>query len=645
MHLLGREIRWDNSSLEERSLAQITDIDIAFSEAINRATGVEDSGLPSVYRAESLISGMVASLPLEQVMGKVATDELPSILARPNPVEEYVDTMSQIVSSLIFRGNAYLLPRTRNEVGNILSCIVAQPDEVTVQWDARNVYREYHWRGRLMRPDQDIIHVRLNSWPNRPEGVGPITACRLFLEGEKFKMGAAATLFDDGLMPSYMIKVPGPLTDTEAEEKKAKWVEARKKSRIALTQGDVTLEQMTLAPVDAQFIEFMGWGSKEIATLFGLDGFLLNTDSGGTSLTYSCLTPEAPVLTEGLEYVPVGQLEVGDRLIAFDEESPLLGQRGKRRQFRTAVVTNNTRKVAPTYRVELDDGTVTFTTPNHMWLVNDSHKTKGWRTTEDLAQRMERGAKGTEALRVFPIWETDMSWDAGFLAGMFDGEGHISFSRKGRGRQIIRMAQKHNEAWDQVHLSLKKLEFPFGVYDYPQRSDVAHLDIRGGVAELMRFMGQVRPPRLLARWWGFGGADSLGELRTLEKVGFKSITRSLDREIVELETTTGTLIVQGFAHHNTTESALRHFTTLTLNPVYLERVAAGFTRMLPSGRSARFVTTELFRADQKSRYEGHKIALDAGFKTINEVRADEGLPALVGGDELSEAPVQEEAFA
>jgi HK97 family phage portal protein len=85
----------------------------------------------------------------------------------------------------------------------------------------------------------------------------------------------------------------------------------------------------------------------------------------------------------------------------------------------------------------------------------------------------------------------------------------------------------------------------------------------------------------------------------------------------------------------TTESIFRLFLTATLRPTYLERIEQAFSRLLPSGRTARFNTNEILRADIVSRYQAHQIGLGgAGFLTVNEVRADEGLPPIKGGDEL-----------
>lgn len=47
----------------------------------------------------------------------------------------------------------------------------------------------------------------------------------------------------------------------------------------------------------------------------------------------------------------------------------------------------------------------------------------------------------------------------------------------------------------------------------------------------------------------------------------------------------------------------------------------------------KFDTSYLLRMETDTRYAAHQTALQAGFKSINEVRAEEGLPPVKGGDE------------
>ncbi|MDR1393454.1 MAG: phage portal protein [Bifidobacteriaceae bacterium] len=61
---------------------------------------------------------------------------------------------------------------------------------------------------------------------------------------------------------------------------------------------------------------------------------------------------------------------------------------------------------------------------------------------------------------------------------------------------------------------------------------------------------------------------------------------------------------------------------------YLSEIESALSAALPHGTRARFNIDALLRGDTYTRYQAHQIALDAGFETIDEVRALEGLPPL-----------------
>ena len=72
---------------------------------------------------------------------------------------------------------------------------------------------------------------------------------------------------------------------------------------------------------------------------------------------------------------------------------------------------------------------------------------------------------------------------------------------------------------------------------------------------------------------------------------------------------------------------------------YLREIEQAFTALLPRGQVARFNVDALLRTDTKTRYEAHKIGLDAGFLTIEEVRHIERLdPNVTPAPRPQEAP-------
>ena len=92
------------------------------------------------------------------------------------------------------------------------------------------------------------------------------------------------------------------------------------------------------------------------------------------------------------------------------------------------------------------------------------------------------------------------------------------------------------------------------------------------------------------------------------------------------------------------ETLNRDFLDTTLRP-WLEKWEAELEKklLMPSEKNKFFIefdTAELLRADKLTRYQTYSTALaGAPFRTINEVRADENLPPIEGGEVLPSAPV------
>lgn len=69
----------------------------------------------------------------------------------------------------------------------------------------------------------------------------------------------------------------------------------------------------------------------------------------------------------------------------------------------------------------------------------------------------------------------------------------------------------------------------------------------------------------------------------------------------------------------------------------LIEIEEALSDLLPFQRRARFNIDALLRTDTSTRYAAHKTALEAGFLTVNEVRAIENLPPLPEAEEATAA--------
>ncbi len=92
-----------------------------------------------------------------------------------------------------------------------------------------------------------------------------------------------------------------------------------------------------------------------------------------------CLGPDTPVLFADWVWRPIGEVEVGDVLIGFDE----FPEKGRTRKYRLSEVRDVWWSRQQTVRLVTASGDVT-TTESHRWLVRD----RGWTCTHNL----ERGA-------------------------------------------------------------------------------------------------------------------------------------------------------------------------------------------------------------------------------------------------------------
>ena len=58
---------------------------------------------------------------------------------------------------------------------------------------------------------------------------------------------------------------------------------------------------------------------------------------------------------------------------------------------------------------------------------------------------------------------------------------------------------------------------------------------------------------------------------------------------------------------------------------YLREIETALTWLLPPGQKAKFNLDAILRPDTLTRYQAHKIGLEAGFLNVDEVRAIENL--------------------
>jgi ATP-dependent Zn protease len=252
----------------------------------------------------------------------------------------------------------------------------------------------------------------------------------------------------------------------------------------------------------------------------------------------ACVVPGTRVLTDDLRWVPVESLAAGDGLLGLDEEPP--SPRGKRRLRRSRVEFVG-RRTEPLVRVITDRGAF-VASHDHPVLAHSLRGLRGnlsWTAVVEL-----QPGQLVKFLQEPWAEESGDSW----LAGFVDGEGSLAFGR-GSGRGLdVDITQKSGRELERAKAELGRRGFRYSDYRYSSRQ-VHNLRI-GGQAEGLKFLGAVRPQRLLGNWLDIIRNGSSPALPEGAWATVQAVEGAGEGAVVTLQTSTRTYVAEGFVSHN-----------------------------------------------------------------------------------------------
>lgn len=285
----------------------------------------------------------------------------------------------------------------------------------------------------------------------------------------------------------------------------------------------------------------------------------------------NCLTPDALILTSDLRWIKLGDIQVGQEILAFEESAT---KRKTSRRYEVGKVTFLERQLSPVYEVELMNGDKVKTTADHMWLARRG-KTSGfqWMKTEDLWVN-SRNLKGhrisgafkedvsSTVCKPFKVVRQDKSYEAGWIAGMLDADGHITQQRcfdkrNGSITYGLRVGISQSEAYPDICEKIERLLVEYsdnritcrqdikGASSIKQRVKCFTYLITGTNVEKIEFLQKIRPNKLSKL-----NLNNLGKMRSQYDTQVKSISFVGEEEIIAMETSTRTFIANGYAMHN-----------------------------------------------------------------------------------------------
>lgn len=163
--------------------------------------------------------------------------------------------------------------------------MILPPAEVTVSWDTRVPFqRKYRWRDMELDP-LDVVHGFFARDPWGLRGFGPLQLCGAALSAAVEAEEWAARFFSKGGVPIAVLVAQGKLSFAEAKRIREQWLD-KEGNEVRVTDQGMKPEPFTIEPEQAQLLESRQHSTGNVATMFGINGHLLNYTQSGSSLTY-----------------------------------------------------------------------------------------------------------------------------------------------------------------------------------------------------------------------------------------------------------------------------------------------------------------------------------------------------------------------
>jgi hypothetical protein len=260
-----------------------------------------------------------------------------------------------------------------------------------------------------------------------------------------------------------------------------------------------------------------------------------------------CLDTNTRILTADLRWIRIADAQPGDELVGVDEYPK--GGKGTTRHMRKAVVQAAVRVHRDAYRITFDDGRSVVCTSQHPWLARTAaaQSAIGWRTiaNDSKGTRPRCLMIGDQVRWVTKPWSAP-DYEDGWFAGMLDGEG--SMAKSSRVGSSVNVSQRPGPVLERAKSYLTSRGYSWRV---EAENKSAHKLVVSRTDEVIRLIGQTQPTRMRRDFW----VDRWLPGRRVQDVGWATIVdiqRLPDQDMIDLQTSTGTYIAEGFVSHNTT---------------------------------------------------------------------------------------------
>ncbi|WP_326827369.1 phage portal protein [Streptomyces sp. NBC_01751] len=249
----------------------------------------------AVYACQSLIGDAVASLPVDhytKISGqKESFDPLrsPRWIRQPNPFQTSYDFWFRVVNSLLTDGNAFLYTM-RNERGEVIALYALHPQHVSIIDGplGDNRYEVADERGEVQGnfDRTQVLHIPAFTVPGVSRGLSPVDMAReaigLGLTAEEF----GSRFFEQGTAMAGVIEHPGSPRPDEAKLLRDMFRKThagvKNSHSVGVLTGGASFKPITLTPEQSQFLETRRFQKAEIALLYRVPAYLVDSSVSST---------------------------------------------------------------------------------------------------------------------------------------------------------------------------------------------------------------------------------------------------------------------------------------------------------------------------------------------------------------------------
>jgi len=261
---------------------------IRYISSPNDLPRVDEEGslaIGSVYACVSLISRSLASLPLSvykaasEASVKNPTHPLHWLLHdQPNPAMTSYEWRFATTANQLLWGNAFTWIQ-RDVTGKPMALYPLRSDRMTVEVEGSEISYVYRTGSRVVRYDSsEIAHFKGFSLDG-VIGLSPISLASRTMQMSNAVEQFGTALFANGARPSGMLSHPGQLSAEAATKLREQFEKTYsgpdKAGKLIVLEEGLVYSQISINPVDAEWLSSRKFQVSEICRIFGIPEVLI----------------------------------------------------------------------------------------------------------------------------------------------------------------------------------------------------------------------------------------------------------------------------------------------------------------------------------------------------------------------------------